>query len=276
MARGFKIARHANAGQTFIAHLVAVAIDAITLAGMERILYQAGDQPGVAAEVRSLIENSFAPPSLAEALRGELVMGLATIDDVRKGGLSALASATSTSASAPAPSAKPMTPEERKKFYETMDLNAAALIRAMRIAYPAADGPFPSARQVLERASVIPGNGKDPRYAMMAILLPLYAKSADKRAMATAKAQVCRAAAAILAWKRSHGSFPDSLKQAVGQQVVDPFDMRPLRYRRLAGRFFVWSVGENGKFGGLTGSRKDYRQQAVFQWPMPEMLKSRP
>jgi serine/threonine protein kinase len=65
------------------------------------------------------------------------------------------------------------------------------------------------------------------------------------RAVATAR---CAATAiAVFRYRQSHGRWPDSLSELVGQGLravpADPYDGQPLRYRRLADGVVVYAVG---------------------------------
>jgi hypothetical protein len=55
-------------------------------------------------------------------------------------------------------------------------------------------------------------------------------------------------------WLRRHGHWPQSLQQLVtdylAQVPEDPFDGKPLRYRRLADGVVVYSIGGNGRDDG--------------------------
>jgi hypothetical protein len=275
IGQGFAIASHADSGGTLIAHLVAVAIDAITLRGLENILYQAGDQPGVAAAVRQAIERSFTVPSLAHAMRGELVMDLVSFDMVRKGGPQAFQQVMSTAPPAqPASTLAAMTPEQRRKFYEKMDADTAALVHCIRKAYLAADGPYPTAKKVFHEVTSWAETNKR-RYELFDVVSPVYDQSAAKHTLIAARAAAIRSAAAVLEWKAKHGALPEHLKDVLPSPPTDPFDLKPLRYRRLGNSFLVWSVGEKGKFGGISASASDYRLQAIFRWPMAEVLKKK-
>jgi len=54
----------------------------------------------------------------------------------------------------------------------------------------------------------------------------------------------------LLKYRLTHGTFPDDLKQFDVMTVTDPFDGKPLRYRREGAGFRLWSVGENLKDDG--------------------------
>jgi hypothetical protein len=90
-ALGFRIARHAASDNMLISYLVGVAIDAITLAGMQHILASTGNRPDVDDAVRAAIEKEYRPLSLARALRTEVGTQLGVLRVLRKQGPGALA-----------------------------------------------------------------------------------------------------------------------------------------------------------------------------------------
>jgi hypothetical protein len=75
---------------------------------------------------------------------------------------------------------------------------------------------------------------------------------AERRRLAGVRSMI--AAVAAERYRREHGAWPESLdKLAPGlltEVPLDPFDGRPLRYRRTADGVVVYSVGENGKDDG--------------------------
>ena len=66
--------------------------------------------------------------------------------------------------------------------------------------------------------------------------------------------RVMRAALAVEGCRLKHGRLPASLKDLVPEYIkavpVDPFDGKPLRYRKLKKGFVVYSVGRNGRDDG--------------------------
>ncbi len=83
---GFKTAQHAATAPILIANLVAVALDAITLRNMEKVLYAAGEQPRVAQAVEQSIAQNWKPHSLAYGMRGEFILSTVEIERMRKAG----------------------------------------------------------------------------------------------------------------------------------------------------------------------------------------------
>ena len=85
-ALGFQVARHAAAENLMLANDVADSVDSITLAGMAKILYWAGEDIAVAEAVRTELEKSWTPHSVAFALRSEIASHIVTIELLRQKG----------------------------------------------------------------------------------------------------------------------------------------------------------------------------------------------
>jgi len=83
-----------------------------------------------------------------------------------------------------------------------------------------------------------------------------------------------RVALAALRYKAAHGRLPARLQDLVPDFIdsvpLDPFDGKPLRYRKADDGFVVYAVGENGADdGGQTELVKDKRLDVGFRvrWP---------
>jgi hypothetical protein len=77
------------------------------------------------------------------------------------------------------------------------------------------------------------------------------------QASLVARAAIAHANAAVLIWKCRHGTYPVSLQQAMVNVPKDPFDLKPIRYRRENGGFVVYSVGKTGQYAGQPGSHEE-------------------
>jgi hypothetical protein len=80
-----------------------------------------------------------------------------------------------------------------------------------------------------------------------------------------------RAGAAVLVYRGSHGGvLPESLGAALSPLPTDPFDGKPLHYRRDGAGFVVYSVGPDGKFDGGAPEAKLSSGNAtlMFRYPL--------
>jgi hypothetical protein len=140
----------------------------------------------------------------------------------------------------------------------------------MRQLITSADGPYPQARNAMPgvaRRSSKAGTSPDLALArtLHAPLTSLPASEAGDRA----RAAVTLTAASVLEWKVRHGAFPVTLAQAMPRVPQDPFDLRPIRYRREGNGFVVWSVGVSGRFGGGRRGTRYPSSEVLFRYPAP-------
>jgi hypothetical protein len=68
-----------------------------------------------------------------------------------------------------------------------------------------------------------------------------------------ARLRTARAGLSVESYRSEHGELPDSIPST----FLDPFDGRPLRYKKLAKGYVVYSIGEDGKDDGGDKKKKD-------------------
>jgi len=90
--------------------------------------------------------------------------------------------------------------------------------------------------------------------AIASVLMPFYVTPFRKAATFHALQRVAQTAVALRLYRRERGHYPERLDELVPKYLpsvpVDPFDGKPLRYKRLGRGFKVWSVGQNMKDEG--------------------------
>ena len=76
----------------------------------------------------------------------------------------------------------------------------------------------------------------------------------DSYADLVAQVRTARTALAVERYRLAHGTLPGGLADLVPDYLdgvpEDPFDGRPLRYKKLEKGYVVYSVGEDGKDDG--------------------------
>lgn len=82
-----------------------------------------------------------------------------------------------------------------------------------------------------------------------------------------ARGAVLRAAAALLAYRASHATFPERLDQALPDARPDPFTGRPLPYRQEGDGFVVFSGGPDRNYAGGRPGEPKPTDQALFRYP---------
>jgi len=273
-ALGFRLADHATKVPTLDAHLVSIAIDAITLAGMERILYAAGDRPGVAAAVQHAIETERHDHSLAHALHGEIVFPLVEMEKDRNSGPKAYEKLLHMIVDADALPAPALSPEDRQNWNAFINRSEIAMIHSLHVMIAAADKPYPEASPAFQNVhSNLQAHQQDAAYTPELTVFPVYEQALKKSGQISAKATTVRAGAALCAWKAQHGAFPEKLEKAMPKVPRDPFDGKLLRYRKEGAGFVVYSVGPTARFDGGSPAVKPDAMESVFRYPLPAEVK---
>ena len=274
-ALGFHIASQAAKDPTLIAFLVGDAVDAITLAGMERILYEAGNKASVAEAVAQAIEKNWEPHSLAYGMRGEINMDLVEIEKLRTAGPSKLAQMIQGLDGNSGSQALKVPPVTQQNWDRFLNDNGVNLLQHWRIMIASADKPYPeSAKAMKEILQDLDAHRSDMNYLLLNVLLPTVDQTVDKKAHIEAIAACDLTGARVLAWKDRHGKFPEKLEEALKTIPADPFDGKPIRYKKEGSGFVVYSVGRNGDFdGGDVNTKPDQAKETLFRYPIPEYIK---
>jgi hypothetical protein len=86
------------------------------------------------------------------------------------------------------------------------------------------------------------------------LLAPAASKIAEAVRRTTAELRCALVAIALERYRQAHGRWPQSLASLVPEYLpavpIDPYDMAPLRFRRLPDGVVVYSVGLDGKDDG--------------------------
>ena len=101
-----------------------------------------------------------------------------------------------------------------------------------------------------------------------ALLLPAYGKLAIKVADGSARLRIATSALAVERFRLAHqNQLPDSLAALVPTYLpsvpTDPWDGQPLRFKKLAKGYVVYSVGPDGKDDDGTDQALDEKGKKV-------------
>lgn len=260
-ALGFNIARHAASDPTLISYLVGVAVDAITLDGMKRILYLTGPDAATADAVRSVITRDWKPLSLSSALKTEFAFNLGEIAFLRKAGPAGLGTVSGGGVSVSTHEINTGT------WNALLDYNSVFMMREMERAIQAADRSYPEAKPSLDQFEAECTDKRHSARFLSAILAPSVSAVAGKRALLQAIVNIDLAGADVLIQDAHTGHPPDTLPSPAS----DPFTGKPLQYRREgAAGFVIYSVGADGHFdGGKPGEYQWKPYQVAFRYPGP-------
>jgi hypothetical protein len=266
----FRFADDADSDKLLIPYLVTIAIQANAVVGFQRILYLTNGDPKVAAAIEAAIEQSYHRPSLSKSLGAENAFGETAVAFLRAKGNEGLDELTGTQyASKNNPNwVYPGSPAWNK----FLDANSAFMLQEMTAEVSNADRPYWDVSSLMRIQTSMAQAKNRPERTLAGILMPITDRTIEVRAREHAKVETLRTASAVLVWKGAHGSFPTSLTQAMANPPVDPFDGKPLRYKREGAGFVIYSVGPYGSYKGGSPDQAPLKTDAVFRFPMPNYV----
>ncbi|MCS7191486.1 MAG: hypothetical protein NZ937_00680, partial [Armatimonadetes bacterium] len=101
--------------------------------------------------------------------------------------------------------------------------------------------------------------------AIAKMLVPAFSNFFQKANYYHAMQRIAQTAIALRLYWHEHGRYPENLSQLVPKFLssvpIDPFDGKPIRYKRLKQGFKIWSVGENLKDDGGVESKGAVRRE---------------
>jgi hypothetical protein len=273
---GFRIAAHFASDGPLIGYMVAIACEAMTLQGMQDILYLAGPNAEVAERVRAAVEANRSSYSMRRALEGEIMLETGFMNECRQLGPQSLFLLSRDKSRAEAK--RLAAPFERTRVGRRVwkllaDAGEAALIGKMRNALAIVQRPYQERRRLAKRwIDSIEDRSMGTVGVFGAALLPVWGISDEKAMAIRAQEEEVMASAEALAYKAQHGEWPARLEQIQRYPSIDPFTGRPLKYHRLPDGFVIYSLGESGRDDGGQDPRpgtpaRDWK--AVFRYPAP-------
>lgn len=264
---GFNIAHDAASGPTLLNYLVGSAIEAITLKGMQNILYLSGGDAGVDQQIAQAIAAHRHTLSLSYALKGE-----AAFSQVSLLSLQAQPANLPLSFSPASQKPNPLTPDQAHFALNLIDA-AEAQALSLNIPFIVASDSGASFSHLVSIASHADHEDdlqatRDPVVFFSNVLIVVVSRTLVNH-MATVRAEklTTLAATAALAVKAQTGTFPDTLPG----NFTDPFSGKPLGYQREGTTgFVVYSIGPQGTFaGGKPGQYQFTPFQVFFRYPGP-------
>jgi hypothetical protein len=102
------------------------------------------------------------------------------------------------------------------------------------------------------------------RYPLAEVSIDTHDPLLDRVTDTHALQRVTMTALALRLYRKENGRYPENLQQLVPKYLpsvpIDPYDGKPLRYRKLQKGFKVWSVGGNRKDDGGVKVRDWWRK----------------
>jgi hypothetical protein len=236
----FHVARSLGDEPLIISQLVRFAEDAIACEAVERVLAQAELEPGDLKALQRLAEQEEQHPALEIAMRGERALVHAVFEGLKSGAVSL------------------DDLEEKRARRGAWDaLTAAATQERVRADHPVllswmndavAAARLPEAEQEAAFAAVEKRvQAEKPRAHIAAMLMPALSKIEQANRRIKARLRCLAAALALEQYRLKHQRWPESLERLTPDLLpavpTDPYDGRPLRYRRTETGVAVYSVG---------------------------------
>lgn len=262
-ALAFNTAHLAVSVGPLISYLVGMAVEPMGIKTMRVILDRSKGDPIVAAAVEKAIQARPAT-HLSGVMRAEVAEYLSNSQSVRKG---AAKDAGKNPEFLAAVRNYNYPRDPQLAAARMFDMNDAHYIAFMRRIIPVADLPYPQALAAIR--SVKAGSKaleNDPDYKLAVMCLNTWEELPSVGARHIAFANVITAYAAVLAWKAQNGKVPETLAEAMNPPILDPFDLKPLRYRIEGAGFVIYSVGESGHFDGGKPGVNPPVKESVVRW----------
>jgi hypothetical protein len=248
----------------FIPQLVRMAIRSIAVGATERTLGLGEPSVDGLVPLQSALEEEAPVPLFEIALRGErggLDQFMGTLQD----GSTSIKRMQGLTKGGPSSGPKGWFAEENLLYLPgSITTNRAALLRRMT--------------QLIEISKLPPDEQAGPLEEMKRSLRdePLLVRElmpATEKVHAAAKrtrALLLCAAAGLAAerYRRKHGRWPEALADLKGEFLrevpLDPFDLKPLRYRKDGLGVIIYSIGQDGKDdGGERATLNTYKEEGT-------------
>lgn len=246
LACAFRIARHAGQDHFLIPLLIRIAIEHIVLAEVQRIEKASSKNVALQQRCVDFVKEFSGVPHLRDYMVGELVSNRASIlvnmkdlKDVKQ---------LSDTLEIRSPDLKG-DPSVWRRAWETRLLQ---LYRRVLPQMPKDSEHTILAKTILKReveseeAAVKSGQLS---HVLNSLFFPVLVGVPSALGRAQASQRLTETYAKLLLYRQSHGSFPSALG-ALGPAPIDPLDGKPIRYRKTAKGFLIYSVDRDGKDDG--------------------------
>lgn len=220
-AFAFKTADHAACDIGQESWIIAISCQQIAFRGMQNLMTITHGDPKVAKSIIMSMDQYYHPINLKAACKSQLAIDCAEVDYALN--------------------------YNRKSIVNpNWDIAGVYMITVMRQAIESCDLPYSQSNPIFMKLDkdVSSKHGFTPFFVSINRSLPEY------RANLLSQAAITRAAANVFIYKSKHESFPETLAQAMPSVPMDPFNDKPLNYRREGKGFVVYSVGETGTYDG--------------------------
>lgn len=248
---GLRLARSLGMEPVVISQLVRVAIENITASALEQALNRKAFSEPELAKLQSTFgeAESGDAAALARCLAGERCMGIAMFQSSLQE-LAKISGAMGQEARFPDLEIYRKSPAYSADFAFYLD--------QMNSFINAAKSPFPDSLEAASLWLSQVSEAKNKGYVISGVMLPALAKTLEKSAAAVGELRAAQAALAVERHRSAHNNeLPDSLRELVPQYLTavpaDPFDGKPLRYKKASPKgYVIYSIGADRQDDGGT------------------------
>jgi hypothetical protein len=235
-----------------ISQLVRMACEGVTITSLERILAQGQVSAHRLAGFQDSLQNEMSEPLLLYALRGERAQHHRMMEAIKTGQLK-MSSITASLSSRPPPAGL-------KGWWE--DVSAEMAYREMHAPWlrtftEVVDvAKLPAESQRLKLEPLLASIDKDSRLPLLAraTVMTTTGRIPDRFWRQQAHLRCAVVAVAAERYRLAHNRWPESLEQLVPEFLhevpLDPYDAKPLRYRRIQEGVVIYSIGPDERDDG--------------------------
>ena len=257
---GGRVADSLREEPLLISQLVRMASWAVVVSRLERAINLASFSDGQMTQLQATLADADRLQPMERALSGELASGLAVFTS-RKDGIAAFNSGVPNQA-APAQSAQLNVALTALRITGLLAKDKAVYLQVMSTNLAAAGLPFPERLRTGKEAGSLATTLPTRLCIFSRMLLPALSRCFLSDAYCAARLRVAQAALGVERYRKAHaGALPASLQDLVPAQLVqvltDPYDGKPLRFKRRDAGYVIYSLGRDEKDdGGLERNPK--------------------
>jgi hypothetical protein len=225
-----------------LSQLVRIALEKLSASALERTLSQYGLTEEQLTITASAFRNAECPIGLHRAFVGERCYGI-SLFQMSPQNRAAMLSKTSEGAS------------RFKEDPQSLDGDFLFFLRIMESEVEVAKSPYPKRLQAAKdvRPEII-RSAREQKYLVSARLLPAFGSAVEKDAENVALSRAVRAALAVERFRVANQNLPENLDSIAPKFLdvipTDPFDGKPIRFKKLTKGYMVYSIGKDAKDNG--------------------------
>lgn len=241
------VGRHAGMGPLLIAALVQIAIEGIVMEEFSHLLQLSSRDAALLAKAHQALDGFGGLVDLRYAFRGEVVLGLVSIRKIHNtGDIRSLGDLSGGQFPEGDKGGGFPLPESIVKGYESKFVSTW---RSIFEQLPTDSKDWVGAYNVMQGVDRKVAADKSPANMINAILFPVFSQAALAIGHQDANRRIAATSIRLMQEHLRTGSYPVALPD-YGAISVDPFDGKPLRYRREGTGFTIYSIDRDFEDNG--------------------------